>query len=414
MAEARAVDAPHPSGPSVAVQALPIALCALGAFSVGVGMRVLDPLLPPIAAEFGRDVAGATIAIAAFMLPYALVQIVAGPLGDRLGKPRVACVAVLVHGAVFAAGALAEGFWGFVALRALAGLVAGAVAPLLIAHIGDSVPYARRQAALGRFLTGMVMAQLLTGPIAGIIAEFAGWRVVFAAFGAFGLAAGLAIAVWLGGGLVRAAAAPPARGLAGYGVLLRRPGGRRLLLLAAGDGACLFGGAFPFVGAFAIEAFGRSAAEAGLIVAGFGLGSLLYTRTARWLVGRLGERRLLLAGGAGLAVGLLGLAAAPHWAVLAVAQVWLGFAFFMFHGVLQTRATEAMPEARGTAVSAFALALFLGQAAGSVVFGLLLPWVGYGGGFAAAAAGVLALAWSAAAAPQSGGPPSMKDNRQGA
>lgn len=379
--------------------ALPIALLAFGAFSVGAGMRVLDPLLPPIAGEFHRDVAAASVAVAAFMVPYALVQLAAGPLGDHFGKPRVACIAVLLHALAFIAGSLATTFVGFLALRAAAGLAAGAAVPLLIAHIGDSVPYAKRQAALGRFLTGMVMAQLLTGPIAGVLAEVAGWRSAFVGFGLFGIVAGVAIAARLGDGLWRGGPPQPSRGLAGYRDLLARPGGRRLLWLAAADGACLFGGAFPFVGAYAIQAFGRSPAEAGLIVACFGVGSFAYTRSAKWLVAQLGERRLLLTGGAGLAIGLAGLAAASHWAVLAGCQVWLGFTFFMLHGVLQTRSTEAMPEARGTSVSAFALALFLGQAAGSVGFGLLLPWFGYGGGFIVASVGVLLVAWQAAAVP---------------
>lgn len=36
--------------------------------------------------------------------------------------------------------------------------------------------------------------------------------------------------------------------------------------------------------------------------------------------------------------------------------------------MLQARATEAMPEARGTAVSAFAMALLMGQTSGSLIF----------------------------------------------
>ena len=86
------------------------------------------------------------------------------------------------------------------------------------------------------------------------------------------------------------------------------------------------------------------------------------------------------------------LALAPAWPVVAAAQVVLGLAFYMFHGVLQTLATEALPEARGTAVGGFALALFLGQSAGSLAFGLALPALGYRGAFLAAACGVLALA----------------------
>jgi predicted MFS family arabinose efflux permease len=57
----------------------------------------------------------------------------------------------------------------------------------------------------------------------------------------------------------------------------------------------------------------------------------------------------------------------------------------MFHGVLQARATEVLPEARGAAVSAFALALFLGQGVGALAFGGLLSASGYRFGFMAAA-----------------------------
>ncbi|MBV1797481.1 hypothetical protein [Siccirubricoccus sp. G192] len=83
---------------------------------------------------------------------------------------------------------------------------------------------------------------------------------------------------------------------------------------------------------------------------------------------------------------------APSWPVVMLVQMVLGLVFYMFHGVLQTQATEALPGARGTAVGAFAMALFLGQSAGSLAFGLGLLAVGYRGAFALAAAGVVALA----------------------
>ena len=50
------------------------------------------------------------------------------------------------------------------------------------------------------------------------------------------------------------------------------------------DGLCLFGGAFPYVGAFLIQQFGLSLGIAGLVVAGFGLGAFVYTGAARHLV----------------------------------------------------------------------------------------------------------------------------------
>jgi predicted MFS family arabinose efflux permease len=373
--------------------AIPIALFALAGFTTGAGMRMLDPLLPPIAAAFGVGIAEAAWLIAGFVLPYGLVQLVAGPLGDRMGKVRIACFAVLLFGAGLIASAFATRLGGLVALRAWCGLFAGAVIPLLMAHIADSVPYAERQVTISRFLTGMVMAQLLAGSGAGVLAEQAGWRAPFLVLGLLALGVGGVLALRLGPALWRRPAeVAGGRGMAAYLDLLRTGSGRWLMAIAFLDGALLFGGAFPFTGSFLIEELGRSPGEAGPIVAGFGLGAFAYTRMARPLLRRFGERGLLTLGGGSLAVLLTGLALAPAWPVVAAIQVAMGLAFYMFHGVLQTLATEALPEARGTAVGAFALALFLGQSAGSLGFGLGLTVIGYRGAFLAAAIAVCALA----------------------
>ena len=47
---------------------------------------------------------------------------------------------------------------GAISLDLVVVLLAGAVIPLALAWIGDAVPYAERQATIGRFLTGRVMA----------------------------------------------------------------------------------------------------------------------------------------------------------------------------------------------------------------------------------------------------------------
>lgn len=360
-------------------------------------MRLMDPLLPMLAADFGVGVAAVAPVVAGFTLAYGAGQLVTGPLGDRYGKVRVAALALLLYGIGLAASALAWDVSSMVVLRTATGLVAGAVIPLAIAWVGDAVPYEERQATIGRFLTGMVMAQLLVGPVSGIVAELAGWRASFLLLAALAMGVGGLIAHRLGPEM-RAGPSGTSRGLglSNYGVILRAPAGRRLMAAAALDGAALFGGAFPFIGAYLIERFGLSAGQAGLVVAGFGLGAFIYTRLARRLVARLGEKGLLGGGGALLAATLAGMALAPGWWVVALLQVPTGMAFYMFHGVLQARATEALPEARATAVSAFAMALFLGQSLGALVFGAVLHAAGYGAVFLGAAALTGALAaWAA-------------------
>ena len=368
-------------------------LLAAAGFAAGGGMRLMDPLLPLLAADFGVSVAAVAPVVAGFTLAYGAGQLVTGPLGDRFGKLRVAAIALLFYGIGLAVSVLAWDLTSMAVLRTATGLVAGAVIPLAIAWIGDAVPYEDRQATIGRFLTGMVMAQLLIGPLSGMAAQIAGWRASFLMLAVLALVVGALLARRLGPAMLEGPTGQ-ARGF-GFGQyrrILRAPAGRRLMGAAAIDGAALFGGAFPFTGAFLIERFGLSPGEAGLVVAGFGLGSFIYTRLAKRLVGLLGEHGLVAAGGAGLSVALAGLALAPSWWVVAAMQVPMGMAFYMFHGVLQARATEALPEARATAVSAFAMALFLGQSLGALAFGAVLHAAGYGAVFAGAAAVTAGLA----------------------
>src|SRR3954467_15438213 len=78
--------------------ALPIGLFALAGFTTGAGMRMLDPLLPLLADDLGITAAATTQVVAAFVLAYGLVQLAAGPLGDRMGKPRISAIALLLYG----------------------------------------------------------------------------------------------------------------------------------------------------------------------------------------------------------------------------------------------------------------------------------------------------------------------------
>lgn len=371
-----------------------IALIAMAGFASGAGMRIMDPLLPLIGQDFGVPTASVSILIAAFMITYGGGQIGTGPAGDRFGKLRVAAVALVLFG-VFTIGAEFSGSLTQLAvLRALGGLVAGAVIPLLMAHIGDSVPYQDRQAVLGQFLIGNVMAQMLASPISGILGEYLGWRAAFLVFGCFTVAIGLLLAAKLGSAMWRAAPqGARGSGLRLYAKMFRQPSVRLLMIAAFLDGALLFGGAFPFIASFLIEDFHLSPSLAGLIVASFGLGAFLYTRIARRLVGRLGEKGLLLWGGMGLGVGLLLVAGAPNWQVIAASQIVTGFLFYSFHGVLQARATESLPEARATAVSAFAMCLFAGQTTGALVFAAIMAAAGYRVAFALAGLGMFAVAF---------------------
>ncbi|MBV8095646.1 MAG: MFS transporter [Acetobacteraceae bacterium] len=362
-------DAPEPGR-----QKLPLALLATAGFLSSAGARVMDPLMPAIARDFGVSVPEVSVVIAAFTLPYGLNQIVLGPVGDRFGKLRV-ILAALIGYAVFTNGcALALNLMQLTVLRALAGAASAGLIPVCLAYIGDAVPYHLRQVTLSRFLAGVVLAQVAAAPLGGIFGDYLSWRGVFVLLA---VAAGILALVLA----FRMRNLPDRRGevtfaLENYMLLAKRPGSRRLLLATAIEGG-LMAGSFPFLAPYLHDSFGLSYALVGLVVAAFGVGAFAFTQLAKPIVHALGEARMVLAGGGLMAMALALGMASPVWQVFAAAELVLGFAYVMLHTVLQARATELLPHARTTAVSSFVFMLFLGQGIGALLLGAAIAAWGY-------------------------------------
>lgn len=361
-------------------------LGAAGFIAVGT-FRISDPLLPKIAEDFATSVGGVAISVTAFTLGYSIFQLLHGPLGDRLGKLRVITVALALTSITTAACALTGTVSAFAALRFATGMTAGAVAPLAMAHIGDTVAYESRQAVIGRFLMACMLGQMTAGSIAGIFAEYVGWRYAFVVFGAAGLL--IAASLWRPAlRAVRPAHESAGGARTGHLDLLRDAPARAIWMAGFFEGALTMG-AVPYAGSFLKDAFALDYATIGLVLASFGVGGILYTLIVRWLLRRLGERRMVVSGGAMVALGYCVIAAAPAWQLLVPALTLIGIGFFFMHGILQVRATEIAPTARGTALAGFVFYLFLGQGAGVFVLSYVVDGPGYRAAFAITAVAVV-------------------------
>ena len=365
---------------------LPIGLLAAAGFLSSAGARVVDALLDVIARDFSVSIPVVALVLAAFTIPYGLLQLVVGPVADRVGKARVLTGALVAYATATAACAFAPNIETLTVLRALSGGASAGLIPVCLAYIGDSTAYHERQVTLSRFLSGVVLAQILAGPIGGAFGEFVSWRGVFLVLAASALVLAASFTLYLR----RYPPMPPAklqqRSLAG---LIQRSSAS-LLLLTAFDGV-VFTGTVPFIAPFLHEEFGLSYAATGLVLACFGLGSLAYIRGAKRIIPLFGERGLVLAGGAVAAGGMV-LAATGTDALLYIpAEILLGLGYFMLHSVLQARATEMLPGARSTATSGFAFMLFMGQAVGALLCAQGIRMAGYRGIFAVDAAAMLIL-----------------------
>jgi predicted MFS family arabinose efflux permease len=377
------------SSSGLAQSRLPLGLLAAAGFLSALGARIIDPLLAVLAHDFQTTVAATSVLVAAFTFPYGINQLLVGPLGDRYGKLRVLLLALTGYTIFMTACAFATGLPSLILLRACAGACSGGLIPTCLAYIGDAVPYQNRQVALSRFLTGVVLAQAISGPLGGLFGEFLGWPGVFLLLGGIGFLTAILLATQLRG-------LPDIRhqrsvfNRQNYLTLLRHPPARLLLLMTLVEGAWL-PGAFPFIAPYLVERFDLSYVAVGLILSAFGLGALFYTRYASTLVRVLGEPGLVLAGGFLVAGSLMVAFQLDSWPLFILVQMSLGLGYFMLHGVMQARATELLPEARATAVSSFVFMLFLGQALGALSMGAHIGNWGYRTAFHIDIAGVTVL-----------------------
>jgi predicted MFS family arabinose efflux permease len=382
------------SGPAAAIPVRAIAFLSLAAFGSAAALRVTDAMLPQLAREFAVTTGAAGHVVTAFAISYGLLQLVFAPLAERFGKYAVVAASALASAAGSLVCAAAPTLEALAAARFLAGAVAGALIPISIAFIGDTVPYASRQPVLARFLMGQMLGIAGGQALGGWVGERFGWRVPFLALAALFLAAAVClIAEWHANPATRPATRRPAEGglLVSVRRVLARPWARVVLAGCFIEGFAIYG-PFAFIAAYLHERFGVSLAAAGGMIAFFGLGGMLYALAAAPLVARLRERGLVVAGAVALLAGYVALAFAPAAWMAIPSSLLIGLGFYMIHNTLQVNATQMAPETRGTGMALFATCFFTGQSLGVAAVAVAVDTVGARPAFLVSAAALLAFA----------------------
>ena len=319
--------------------------------------RAVDPVIPMIAESLDIDIATAALLSSAYTFPYALVQPALGVTGDFFGKTRLMNLCLLVVAMAALVCAVATSFSLLVAMRVAAGLVAGGVFPVAMAQVGDLVPVNQRQVAIGRLLAVGLTGNLIGASIAGVIGDFLGWRGVFAILGAFGSIVTVA-AFFAFRGVVTPAPAPFNRAavIANFRSIFADPRAK-VCFISVFFEAIFIHGLFPYV-ALLLLAIGETRASiAGLLIAAFAVGGVLYSLSVPVLIARVRERRLMVAGGTLAATGLVLIALHFPWLWQIAVYAVFGFGFYLLHGCIQVHVTELSQTARGGRFVALVLLL---------------------------------------------------------
>ncbi len=331
--------------------------------------RAVDPVIPKIAADLAVDVKTAALLSTAYTFPYALVQPILGTAADFVGKTRLMNVSLLVVAIAALICAVATSFPLLVAMRIAAGLVAGGIFPVAMALVGDLVPIQQRQVAIGRLLAVGLTGNLLGASISGVIGDVFGWRAIFVVLGLFGLI----VAVAAFAAFSNVAVVPPkpfslGSIKAGFRSVFADPRAK-ICFGSVFFEAIFIHGLFPYVALLLLATGESRASMAGIVIASFGFGGLVYSLSVPVLVARIAERRLMLIGGAFAATSLVLTALYLPWYALAPVFCVFGFGFYLLHGCIQVHVTELSQTARGVATSLHSCFFYLGQATGPVIYG---------------------------------------------
>jgi predicted MFS family arabinose efflux permease len=302
-------------------------------FAQTVFTRAVDPVILMIAENLAIDVKTAALLSSAYTFPYALVQPALGVTGDFLGKTRLMNFCVLVVALSGLVCAVATTFSLLVVMRIVAGLVAGGVFPIALALIGDLVPINQRQVAIGRLLAVGLTGNLVGASIAGVIGDVFGWRGVFAILGAFGFIVAI-VAFFAFRGVATPVPAPFNRAavLANFRSIFADPRAK-VCFASVFFEAVFIHGLFPYVALLLLAIGETRASVAGLLIATFAVGGVLYSLSVPALIAQVREQHLMVAGGALAAAGLVLIALHFPWVWQIAIYAMFGFGFYLLQAV---------------------------------------------------------------------------------
>jgi len=375
----------------------PLVLLFTLAFLVSVDLRILAPVLPSISLSLGATAGTVGLAMTTYAFAYGTGQLFYGPLSDRLSRIAVVRAAGIGFSVCTVLSALSVTTWQFIVARLLAGAFAGAVIPLTLVFIGDTVEYERRQVVLGRFSAITSAALAFSASIGGAVAYFISWRLMLLGYGLLALVpVGL---MWrLDTQAAQGIPEAPTRAVR-FIDFLRDRRAQLVYIAVCLEGFLLWGGV-TYLGSFATERHGLDQFSVGLLIALFGVGTMtggvLMAAIRRWI------SESVLAGIGGALMGTAYLVLIPRWPwpAFGVSMLTLGLGFVGLHTTLQLRGTEISPTARGKAFSLFAFTLFAGIATGTAVLGRLVDAGHYEVLFAISGIGLILIGLGTALGPR--------------
>lgn len=177
------------NGESIAADALPrehaapwaLACLALATVCGSLGTSIVNVALPSLTERFGASFASVQWIVIAYLLTGTATIVLAGRLGDLLGRRKLLLAGLALFAAATLAASEAPTLGFLVAARAVQGCAAAVITALSLALARSVVRKERTGAAMGLLGTMSAVGTALGPSLGGALVEALGWRAAFAA-----------------------------------------------------------------------------------------------------------------------------------------------------------------------------------------------------------------------------------------
>ena len=336
--------------------------------NVVTGCAVLAPAGMLAELSEGLDV---SIRTAGLLITFgAIVLCVGSPvtawLTSRIERRRLLAATLAVLAATNIASAFAPDYASLLGLRLLMLAIGVIFTPQAAGTAAMIVPESKRGSTIAYVFLGWSLAAAVGLPLITLVAHRYGWRAAYGGIGALG-AVGFMLLTWrLPGGLYAA----PVR----LRTWLDLAGNRLVVLLLLITTLYMSGQfvIFTFMGPLLARLTGASADAVGLVFAIYGAFGFVGVAIATRIVDGWGAYRTSLLAISMVLVGIAGWAiAAGSYPLMAVAVAIWGLGFASSNSMQQVRLVAAAPPLASASVSLNTSVLYIGQALGSAVGGIL-------------------------------------------
>jgi multidrug resistance protein len=152
------------------------------------------PALPAIATDLGASTASVQLTLTAFLVAFAVGQLVIGPISDGVGRRRILLAGTALFTLASVVCAISPDVTTLILARVVQGLGGAAAAVSARAMVGDASTGTLRSRLFATLAVVNSVGPVVAPLVGGLVLTFSSWRAAFVVLAVLGLA--LTVAAW--------------------------------------------------------------------------------------------------------------------------------------------------------------------------------------------------------------------------